>query len=55
MTKGDDKCEIYFGRPKPSTPLMARLRRRSGFQVLRWTEGNFQIDFNGKSSQERRH
>jgi len=20
--------------------------------VLRWTEGNFQIDFNGKSSQE---
>src|SRR6266852_880159 len=55
MTKGnsDDKCEIYFnqGQAKHAAygPIMGD---EAVFKVLRWTEGNFQIDFKGKSAQE---
>ena len=53
MTNGDDKCEIYFnqGQAKHATygPITGD---PAVFKVLRWTEGNFQIDFNGKSDLE---
>jgi CheY-like chemotaxis protein len=55
MTNGNnnEKCEIYFvqGQAKHATygPITGD---EAVFKVLRWTEGNFQIDFKGKSSQE---
>lgn len=51
--KNDDKCEIYFnqGQAKHATygPIAGD---EAVFKVLRWTDGNFQIDFNGKSPLE---
>jgi hypothetical protein len=53
MTNGNDKCEVYFnqGQVRHATygPVMGD---EAVFKVLRWIDGNFQIDFNGKSSQE---
>jgi CheY-like chemotaxis protein len=53
MTNRGDKCEIYFdqGQAKHAT-YGAITGDEAVFKVLRWTEGNFQIDFNGKSSLE---
>jgi CheY-like chemotaxis protein len=55
MTNADnsEKCEIYFaqGQAKHAVygPIMGD---EAVFKVLRWTDGNFQIDFNGQSSEE---
>jgi len=53
MTNAADKCEIYFnqGQAKHAT-YGAVVGDEAVFKVLRWTDGNFQIDFNGKSAQE---
>ena len=53
MTKGDDKCQIYFNQGQAKHATYGSITGDEAvFKVLRWTEGNFQIDFNGKSSQE---
>jgi CheY-like chemotaxis protein len=59
MTKGnnnnnnEDKCEIYFSQGQVKHAAYGPITGDEAvFKVLRWTEGNFQIDFNGKSSQE---
>jgi CheY-like chemotaxis protein len=53
MTKGDDKCQIYFNQGQAKHASYGSITGDEAvFKVLRWTEGNFQIDFNGKSSQE---
>ena len=53
MTNGDDKCEIYFSQGQAKHAAYGPITGDEAvFKVLRWTEGNFQIDFNGKSSQE---
>jgi len=56
MTKGNnnaDKCEIYFSQGQAKHAAYGSIMGDEAvFKVLRWTEGNFQIDFNGKSSQE---
>jgi hypothetical protein len=53
MTKGDDKCEIYFNQGQAKHAAYGSIKGDEAvFKVLRWTEGNFQIDFNGKSTQE---
>jgi len=54
MTNGNnEKCEIYFvqGQVKHAVygPIIGD---EAVFKVLRWTAGNFQIDFKGKSTQE---
>jgi CheY-like chemotaxis protein len=53
MTNADDKCEIYFrqGQAKHAT-YGAITGDEAVFKVLRWTDGSFQVDFNGKSTQE---
>jgi len=53
MTNGDDKCEIYFNQGQASYAAYGRLRRRTVSKCLRWTEGNFQIDFKAKSRRRR--
>src|SRR6202451_2222791 len=53
MTNGDEKCEIYFSQGQVKHAAYGSITGDEAvFKVLRWTEGNFQIDFNGKSSQE---
>ncbi|HXM09005.1 MAG TPA: response regulator [Terriglobales bacterium] len=53
MTKGDDKCEIYFSQGQAKHAAYGSVTGDEAvFKVLRWTEGNFQIDFNGKSTLE---
>ncbi len=59
MTKGnnnnnnEERCEIYFSQGQVKHAAYGPITGDEAvFKVLRWTEGNFQIDFNGKSSQE---
>ena len=55
LTKGnnDEKCEIYFSQGQAKHATYGPTKGdQAVFKVLRWSEGNFQIDFNGKSSQE---
>jgi CheY-like chemotaxis protein len=53
MTNGDDKCEIYFNQGQAKHAAYGPITGDEAvFKVLRWTDGNFQIDFNGKTSQE---
>jgi CheY-like chemotaxis protein len=53
MTKGDEKCEIYFNQGQAKHAAYGPVSGDEAvFKVLRWTEGNFQINFNGKSSLE---
>jgi CheY-like chemotaxis protein len=53
MTNGDDRCEIYFNQGQARHAVYGPTTGDEAvFKVLRWTEGNFQIDFNGKSEQE---
>src|SRR6202167_2401489 len=50
MTKGSEKCEIYFNQGQAHHAVYGSVTGDEAvFKVLRWTEGNFQIDFNGKS------
>jgi CheY-like chemotaxis protein len=53
MTNQDDKCELYFagGQVKHAT-YGAISGDEAVFKVLRWTEGNFQINFEGKATLE---
>ena len=47
MTNGDDKCEIYFSQGQAKHAAYGPITGDEAvFKVLRWTEGNFQIDFN---------
>jgi hypothetical protein len=53
MTKAADKCDIYFDQGQAKHAVYGSVTGDGAvFKVLRWTEGNFQIDFEGKTSQE---
>jgi hypothetical protein len=55
MTSGNnnDRCEIYFAQGQAKHAVYGSITGDEAvFKVLRWTEGNFQIDFKGKSTQE---
>ena len=53
MTKADEKCEIYFSQGQAKHAAYGSVTGDAAvFKVLRWTDGNFQIDFNGKSTEE---
>jgi CheY-like chemotaxis protein len=53
MTKGDEKCEIYFNQGQAKHAAYGSITGDEAvFKVLRWTDGNFQVNFNGKSSLE---
>ena len=53
MTNNDDRCEIYFNQGQAKHAVYGPTTGDEAvFKVLRWTEGNFQIDFNGKSDLE---
>jgi CheY-like chemotaxis protein len=49
----DERCEIYFNQGQVNHAVYGAVQGdQAVFNVLRWTDGNFQIDFNGKSSLE---
>jgi hypothetical protein len=53
MTNGNDRCEIYFSQGQAKHAAYGPMTGDEAvFKVLRWTDGNFQIDFNGKSPRE---
>jgi CheY-like chemotaxis protein len=53
MTNGGDKCEVYFSQGQAKHAVYGPIQGDEAvFKVLRWTDGNFQIDFNGKSELE---
>src|SRR5450432_1940699 len=50
LTNADDKCEIYFSQGQAKHAAYGSITGDEAvFKVLRWTDGNFQVDFNGKS------
>jgi CheY-like chemotaxis protein len=53
MTKGDDKCELYFSGGQVKHAVYGSVSGDEAvFKVLRWTDGNFQINFEGKTTLE---
>jgi len=53
MTNGDEKCEMYFAGGQVKHAAYGSITGDEAvFKVLRWTDGNFQINFEGKTAQE---
>jgi len=53
LTQGDDKCEMYFKEGQVPHAVYGSLSGDAAvFKVLRWTGGNFQINFEGKTKQQ---
>lgn len=53
MTNADDKCELYFSQGQVKHAAYGSTTGDEAvFKVLRWTDGNFQVDFDGKSTQQ---
>jgi len=53
LTLKDDKCELYFKEGQVSHATYGSLIGDPAvFKVLRWTDGNFEVNFEGKSTQQ---
>jgi CheY-like chemotaxis protein len=53
MTNRDDKCEMYFSQGQVHHAAYGAITGDEAvFKVLRWTDGNFQINFEGKSTEQ---
>ena len=53
LTQNDDKCEMYFSEGQVPHAVYGSLTGDAAvFKVLRWTGGNFQINFEGKTKQQ---
>ncbi|MFI5114041.1 MAG: DUF4388 domain-containing protein [Terriglobales bacterium] len=53
MSKGDEKCEMYFRQGQAIHAAYGSVTGDEAvFKVLRWTGGNFQVDFDGKTTQQ---
>jgi CheY-like chemotaxis protein len=56
LTNKDEKCEMYVSEGQVTHAVYGSLVGDPAvFKVLRWTEGNFQIDFEGKTSEQTTH
>jgi DNA-binding response OmpR family regulator len=52
FTKKGEKCEMYFAEGQVTHAVYGDLVGDPAvFKVLRWTDGNFEMNFEGKSSQ----
>ena len=52
LTKEKEKCEVYFSEGQVTHAAYGELVGDPAvFKVLLWTGGNFQVDFEGKTSQ----
>jgi len=53
LTNGKEKCEVYFSEGQVTHALYGQLKGDPAvFKVLQWTSGNFQLDFEGKTTQQ---
>jgi CheY-like chemotaxis protein len=53
LTNGDEKCEMYFVEGQVAHADYGSWKGDEAvFQVLRWTDGNFQIDFDRKTTRQ---
>jgi CheY-like chemotaxis protein len=53
LSNEDDKCEMYFSEGQVPHAVYGTLTGdQAVFKVLRWTGGSFQIDFEGKTTQQ---
>lgn len=53
MTNRDEKCELYFTQGQVNHAAYGSIiGDEAVFKVLRWTEGNFEVNFEAKSSQQ---
>ena len=53
LTLKDDKCELYFKEGQVSHATYGSLVGDTAvFKVLRWTDGNFEVNFEGKSTEQ---
>jgi len=53
LTQDQDRCEMYFNEGQVVHATYGSLSGDEAvFKVLRWTGGNFQINFEGKTKQQ---
>lgn len=53
LTSGKEKCEMYFSEGQVPHAVYGSLKGDAAvFKVLSWTDGNFQINFEGKTKQQ---
>jgi len=53
LTNKDDKCEMYFHEGQVTHAAYGKLTGDEAvFKVLRWTDGNFQVNFEGKTTKQ---
>jgi len=53
LTNKDDKCELYFKEGQVTHATYGSLVGDPAvFKVLRWTDGNFEVNFEGKTTQQ---
>src|ERR1700745_1536231 len=52
LTKDDEKCNVYFSEGQVVHAIYGSLKGDPAvFKVLTWTGGNFQLDFEGKTTE----
>jgi CheY-like chemotaxis protein len=52
LTKDDDKCEVYFTEGQVVHAVYGSLKGDEAvFKVLRWTGGNFQLNFEARTTE----
>ena len=52
LTRDDEKCDVYFTEGQVVHAVYGALKGdQAVFKVLRWTGGNFQLDFEGKPTE----
>jgi len=53
LTNAGERCELYFSEGQVTHAAYGALKGDEAvFKVLRWTGGNFQINFEGKTTQQ---
>ena len=53
LTSKDEKCEVYFKEGQVTHAAYGSLHGdQAVFKVLRWTDGNFQVNFEGKTTKQ---
>jgi CheY-like chemotaxis protein len=53
LTNESDKCQLYFSEGQVTHAAYGSLTGDAAvFKVLRWTGGNFEVDFDGKTKQQ---
>jgi CheY-like chemotaxis protein len=52
LTRADEKCDVYFDQGQVVHAVYGSLKGdQAVFKVLRWTGGNFELNFEGKTTE----